>query len=554
MSYRLLPRFVRTWMLLTLAFSTLACSTESTRTWTEQTDTTTSNEDGDSAEDMGDGEQTDRTGVDDVLVTDSIDDPEQTDLSETSDQSDLGGTADQATDGVGDEGRDGSLDESDDLGPVLPPAPLRILFIGNSFTFGGPVPTIVDILANDAGWPDPHVRYSAFGGESLEGHRDRSATLDLVDEGSWDVVVLQEYSTRPTDGRGDPTQFKEDATWFHDRVKSSSPDARIILFETWAREASHSYYPGSYDDPADMQAQLRSHYFDAAENWIPDHAEELVVPDVGVAPVGDVWEQHLLEDEALRLHYSDDWHAGTNGRYLNGLVIYATIYQRAVTGLTPWELTAPDAARLQETTDAFTSYELSWGPDGTPPPLGLEPGQRIQVDFGGVDTEGGGWHSLDAANTGSLANMSTSEGEATSVDLAVSDGFGGVNNQGLEANELGYPGTASGDSFFCGSFDDHADGLTKPGQITLSGLDPDGRYDLSLFASRSGGDGAFGRLTRYSIGDQWRDLEVSDNTSNTASFDALQPSESGQIAIDVAVSSAGSARFCYLGVLELTGR
>ena len=553
MSYFLSSRVLRTWTLVALAILIPNCSTESTSTFPGPSDSAT-DEDRSAWQDSTDEDQTAPTDSEDALATDS-----QAESDMLAGLEDASEPTDVAAEPIEDErpeadSQDDSVDESDVQEPIAPPDPLRILFVGNSFTFGGPVPTIVDILANDAGWPDPYVRYSAFGGESLQGHRGRPETLALVDEGAWDVVVLQEYSTRPTDGRGDPEQFKEDATWFHDRIKASSPNARVILFETWAREADHSYYPGSYDDPADMQAQLRLHYFDAAESWIPEHAGEPVVPEVAVAPVGDVWEQHLQGGEPLRLHYSDDWHAGTNGRYLNGLVIYATIYERAVTGLTAWELSAQDATRLQQTTDSYTAYDVSWGPDGTPPPVGLEPGQRIQVDFGGEDTDDAGWHSLDTAGSGTLSNLSTAGGQPSSVDLVVSDGFGGVNNQGLEANELGYPGSASGDSFYCGSFDNHTDGLTKPGQITLGGLDPADQYDIAAFASRSGSDGSLGRLTRYSIGGNWQDVEISDNTSDAAHFEGVQPNESGQITLDVGVSPAGTGRFCYLGVLEVIGR
>lgn len=99
----------------------------------------------------------------------------------------------------------------------------------------------------------------AIGGQTLEGHRADTAVEgapSIVGEG-WDVVILQEFSTRPTDAIGDPAQYKEDATYFHDLALTAQPDAQVILYETFARRASHPYYPGTFTDPADMQAQLR---------------------------------------------------------------------------------------------------------------------------------------------------------------------------------------------------------------------------------------------------------------------------------------------------------
>lgn len=476
---------------------------------------------------------------------DSGPDVDGSDLTDAGDASDLGNDSD---------GRDLAEDGVDagDAGTPEPfVVPERILFIGNSFTFQGPVPTVVDVLANDAGWPDPHVEYSAFGGESLAGHRGRSTTtLALVDEGDWDVVVLQEFSTRPTDNIGDPDQFKTDATWFHDRIKASSPDARVILYETWARHPDHAVYPGSFFAPSEMQSQLRFHYNDAAYRWIPDEATAAVDPGVTVARVGDTWEAHLAEVSPLRLHGDDDYHAGTAGRYLNGLVIYATIYERSVAGLTSWSLQDSEAMRLQSTADRVTGFTITGGPSGGEQVLGLSEDEGVLIDFGSTVTTDGRWHNLQETDDRAF-NLATSEGGRSTVDVTVTRDFGGINLAGIESNERGYPAAVSADSLYCGSFSDHTDGLTKPAQITVSDLDPVGFYEVILFASRSGDDGGIGRLTRYTVGDDWLDVDASDNRAEAAIFEWVVPREDGTIVIDVAVSPDGTGRFCYLGALEI---
>lgn len=440
--------------------------------------------------------------------------------------------------------------------PVDPDRSLHLLFIGNSFTLGGPVPTLVDLLANEAGWPDPEVAYSAFGGETLQGHRARPETLALVDRGGWDVVVLQELSTRPTDALGDPQRFKDDATWFHDRVHASSPSARVVLYETWAREAAHPYYPVSFRDPAEMQAQLRTHYRDAAFTWIPAHAAAPALPSPELAPVGDAWERHLLQPAPLRLHAADDYHAAETGQYLNALVLYGTIYRRAVLGRTPWQLPLTAARRLQEDADATTGWTLQGGPPRPSVPLGLTPGQRVQLDLGDTSAGAPGWNDLDDPTAGFRVDLRTADDAPSTVDAYVTVDFGGVNGVGSATNGLGYPSGASQDSFFAGSFADHADGLDHPGQLTVRGLDPAGLYRVELFASRSTDDGGLGRLTRYEVTGAaalgWQDLEVADNTSRLVRFEHARPSGAGELIVDVAVSPVGTARFAYLGVLVLT--
>ena len=84
----------------------------------------------------------------------------------------------------------------------------RILFIGNSFTNYGPVPDIVRDIAVSAKHKEPFVFNAAVNGQSLQFHREHKPTLDAIDSGNWDYVVLQEYSTNPTDNIGNPAQFK----------------------------------------------------------------------------------------------------------------------------------------------------------------------------------------------------------------------------------------------------------------------------------------------------------------------------------------------------------
>ena len=428
--------------------------------------------------------------------------------------------------------------------------PERMVFVGNSFTNGGPIPEIVDLLANDAGWPDPDVTNAAIDGESLHGHRDRDSTLEAVDEGDWDILVLQEFSTKPTDNAGDPEEFKEDATWWHDRARDTSPEVAVVLYETWARHADHSIYPDTFTDPGQMQAQLRTHYNDAADVYMPTHATATPPSPITVAPAGDAWEAHLAEPAPLRLHADDDYHAGTNGQYLNALVLYGTIYQRSVQGRTPWLVPPADAARLQATADAMTGFTTTGGPAGTLPD-GMEPGQVALVDLGSDsdETHEVGWNNLTSATSGTLVNLTATDGGTTSVDVYVSDAFGGVNTSGIEGPL--YPASATTDSLYCGSFDDHADGLLHPGALLLWNLDPAGSYTLRLTASRSGDDGGLGRLTRYTVAGRHADLEVADNTTDRAVFSGVSPSPDGSLVIDVAVSPAGTGRFCYLGVLEL---
>ena len=248
---------------------------------------------------------------------------------------------------------------------------LRILFIGNSFTEHSPgaIPGQVHDMAVDAGFDEPYCEQQAVGGLDLSEHRVRAETLAAVDAGAWDYVVVQGYSTRPTDNAGDPPAFKADVVWFYDRIKTSSPDAQVVLYETWARHPDHDIYPDTFVNAAEMQAQLRFHYNDAADNYVPANATVTPTTDIFVAPVGDAWENHLAEADPLRLHFTDNYHASLNGRYLSALVIYSSIYQVSTQGLAP--LTGVDAAAAKRLQDSADATLAAADPDPDDPPEGI---------------------------------------------------------------------------------------------------------------------------------------------------------------------------------------
>ncbi len=431
----------------------------------------------------------------------------------------------------------------------LPATPGRILFVGNSFTFTARMPSVFAGLVAASGFPAPEVATRAIGGETLEGHR-ADTSLDgapeRVGEG-WDVVVLQELSTRPTDAIGPAEQFKEDATWFHDLAITASPGAQVILYETFARRAGHSVYPDVFTDPADMQAQLRFHYEDCAESYIPTHSTVVMERPVQVARVGDAWESLLADGEPPRLHGDDDYHPNAHGAYLTALVFFGTIYGRRTEGLPAIGIEASGAAELQAAADAITgSARLA---PALECPRGIPVGDTLAIDLGPLDAGASGWVTASevAATVGPLTSLA---GVGTDATLTTR-GFTGVQTGGSAANDLGLPGAVSQDSLWVGSFDGHAAALGLSAEIELRGLVP-GSYTLELFASRDGDDGGNGRLTRYGVGARALDLEVTDNRSRAVTFDGVSPDARGVITIGVGVSPAGSARFAYAGSLRVT--
>ena len=203
------------------------------------------------------------------------------------------------------------------------PAFPRVLFIGNSYTSFNNLPQIYHDIAASTGHAPSAIEAAMPNGASLSQHLHSADTLRLIDEGRWDIVIVQAQSQEAA--RSElisevRSNFLEGAAGLYDRIKTNSPRARIIFYETWARHAD--YWKDADADrsignsPAEMQARIRKWYQKAV-------AER---DDFIIASVGEAWELNYQNRKAVRLHIADNSHPAFNGSYLAALVIYCTIY------------------------------------------------------------------------------------------------------------------------------------------------------------------------------------------------------------------------------------
>ena len=204
--------------------------------------------------------------------------------------------------------------------------PLNILFYGNSFTIGtgfgstSSVNAVVRDIAVAAGHPQPHVASGAVAGQSLGWHRTNNTaiiTTGIPSDNEWDYVVLQDYSTRPTH-IGSLAAHRADFLALYDLVRNHSPGARAIGFETWARAPGHSYYPGTFANPAQMQQELRDGYALSTADVVATFGDGASQ----VASVGSAWENAGWQS----LHHTDLYHANNRGTLLAAMMIYGTAY------------------------------------------------------------------------------------------------------------------------------------------------------------------------------------------------------------------------------------
>ena len=210
-----------------------------------------------------------------------------------------------------------------------------ILFIGNSFTFAdmapmvmrhGGVPKLVEEIALAKGKP---VATSAVtsGGKDWAWHLAQPKTEKALGSKTWTWVVLQDLSTRPT-RLGNEAQFMKDGETFSDRIARTSPNAGILLFETWARPAG-KFYQGKPDyGPEQMMDDLHKSYASLRDDLTAKNTGR----PVRVALVGTAFARVKTEYPEIKVDAADEHHATAEGYYLAALVIYETIYHESVKG------------------------------------------------------------------------------------------------------------------------------------------------------------------------------------------------------------------------------
>ena len=197
------------------------------------------------------------------------------------------------------------------MGAQQQPRPnLRVLFIGNSYTFTNNLGDVVaGIAASQKDGPTLTPTIVARGGTHLDWHLTNGPAMSLLQAGGWDYVILQEFSTLGGEiGKpevGDPEPFYANVRQWVPKIRAAG--AKPVLLMTWARR-------GAKESEA-------TKLFDAYEHI----GREL---DVRVAPAGPAWAEAHRRLRTLDLHIYDASHPTEAGSYLTALVIYASLTGR----------------------------------------------------------------------------------------------------------------------------------------------------------------------------------------------------------------------------------
>ena len=214
---------------------------------------------------------------------------------------------------------------------------LRVLFIGNSYTYVNDLPGRLVALAAASGLASIVVDSVVRGGARLEAHLSATGAVEKIRGGGFTHVVLQGQSEEPL---FDPRAFESAAATL--AAEANKASAKVIFYETWARRAGDADYqkPWSGGTPAAMQARLTAEY-----------ARVAAAAGAIVAPAGRAWERSLSESPSRDLFQPDGSHPSVLGTHLVASVFFGLLTALSPTKLPEGGLEVPpeDARSLHAT-------------------------------------------------------------------------------------------------------------------------------------------------------------------------------------------------------------
>ncbi|MEA1970283.1 MAG: SGNH/GDSL hydrolase family protein [Thermodesulfobacteriota bacterium] len=208
----------------------------------------------------------------------------------------------------------------------------KVLFIGNSYTYFNNLPFMLENLSSAVG-KAVQAQSVTRGRKTLQWHWHNPQTLDILDQGHWDFVVLQEQSTRPVN---EPEQMRRAVARFASRIQKSG--GTPLLYLTWARQRI-----------PEMQDALTKTYLSITQEF-----------DAWIAPVGPAWAKALADSPELTLHAEDESHPNILGSYLAACVFYAVLFRETPMRLPAQFRLSPDVTVIIDTSRARFLQEVAW--------------------------------------------------------------------------------------------------------------------------------------------------------------------------------------------------
>ncbi len=230
---------------------------------------------------------------------------------------------------------------------------IRVLFVGNSYTYVNDLPNLLTSLAETN---KKTIKTTSFttGGARFMTHWQNEDLKQEIQKGNYDIMVLQGQSQEVA---FPPNQFYQEVYPYAKKLdslfKEYKPEGRVIYFMTWGyrygdKQNCQFYSPFcSYET---MSKELCKNYSTMASDFQSE-----------VSPIGTAWLYLYNQDTAsFDLHSQDYSHPNTKGSYFAACVLYTTIFQKEISSTYYFSLSEEEATKLQQTASLlFSNYTLT---------------------------------------------------------------------------------------------------------------------------------------------------------------------------------------------------
>jgi len=199
--------------------------------------------------------------------------------------------------------------EKDTLG-VVKKDTLRVLFVGNSFTYFYNLPQVVNAMSAFSKKVHIETRTSLVGGSRISQHLNKergTETIEILNKQTFDYVVINHHSLITID---DPDGFFESSKKMVELVRSKN--AIPIFMMTWA-----------YHSNPLMIKNIAAAYNNMGKRL-----------GVDIVPCGNLFSEVRKRRPDLDLFDDDDKHPSKHGTYLNGLTFFKYFTNEKTTDIT----------------------------------------------------------------------------------------------------------------------------------------------------------------------------------------------------------------------------
>ena len=450
---------------------------------------------------------------------------------------------------------------------------IRVLAIGNSFSEDG-VEQYLYELAEETGvkmiignayrggqgfhshWTDVTEQNNTFEyrkvTDGVRTNTPHSALSTIITDEPWDFITVQQVSQES----GLTSTFEPYMTLlinYTDSLKTNSA-ARLGYHQTWAyaHDSTHGGFANYGNDQAVMYDSIRH-----AVQWAMEHHPELSFR----VPCGTAIQNartSYLGDNMNRDGYHLD--------YILGRYTAACTWLETVTGNNPEGLSfrpkgmdmaaalvcqaaAHRAVLAPDSVSNLADVVFSHTND-------IKPSGLIKLNFGGSACADPAWNDI-TPDRRTYTWITDTKLNPTGILVTCSDAFSGTGQEGaaFSATRMLMPKEVSKSyvwGYAAGKF-----GRQQPdhsGGYTLSHMNPDLKYDITIFASRDNSQDL--RETTFVVQGEdsySENLEAANNTANTAVIKNVRPTQDGKIVIMAmpGIHNTHSNKFYYLNAIML---